>query len=775
MKTMLARAGLLLTILLTGTDPARGAEIAVTMKEDVVANDGRCSLREAIDAANTDSRSGSKAGECIAGQRVPVVDVILLRRGTYRLKRGAAGDDLNVGGDLDVTESVIIQGKGQKGTVIQNGIGNPEVAGDGDRLFHVDPGAAGGVDVTFSKLTLARGDVSCGGEECDPGASAVEARGSGALAFEDCLVMRNASTCTGDGCGSYVSGAAIVSYEGGGVAIRGSTFKKNSAHCASPLCVAGAAVVSHVDDGGATLRSTALDEELGDFTIEDTEMTQNSSTCTGEGCGAIGIAQGGGANVAFRSIAVTFNTVSCAGAGCGMSSVVGAFGETSLAAESVEIAENVTRCSENGCFVAPTLYLASREAALRGADLRANFSSCGGDDCYVGSRYVIEGGVRAVAESVVVQDDAVGCVGESCGADPMLLVDSDGTTQVTDLVLTGNLLSCEGKRCQSGTAIFWGGAPVRSLRTEIRGNGGGCTGEACSMAPLLHVRSDGDTTLDGLEVHESLVTCFGAECGAERLVAIESDADLTFVEPLFEANDLRCVGRLCRLETMLDVDAGDALTAGEPTIAANRVRCEGDQCFAGSVGTLQASNTLRITDGFIDRNTTSCAGGACRGLAVLHVGATDGLIEGSIFERNQARCDGEDCATGTGGALRNQAARLTIRDSELTGNASDGFGGAIFNDAGAELLLEDVGLFQNEAGLRGVMEFGGLGGAIYNDAGNNLRGVLQLVNTEIRANRALKNGGGVANEGVLRPLNASVIAENLPNDCLNFNGGTGCQ
>jgi CSLREA domain-containing protein len=88
MHTMrLALAGLL-TTLLAGAVAAHAAEITVTMKDDVVADDGRCSLREAIDAANTDSRSGRKAGECIAGQRVPVIDVIQLRRGTYRLKRG---------------------------------------------------------------------------------------------------------------------------------------------------------------------------------------------------------------------------------------------------------------------------------------------------------------------------------------------------------------------------------------------------------------------------------------------------------------------------------------------------------------------------------------------------------------------------------------------------------------------------------------------------------------------------------------------------------------
>ncbi len=774
MKTMLARAGLLLTMLLAGVGPASGAEIKVTMKEDVVANDGRCSLREAIDAANTDSRSGSKAGECIAGQRVPVVDVILLRRGTYRLKRGAAGDDLNIGGDLDVTESVIIQGKGQKGTIIQNGIGDPDVVGDGDRLFHVDPGAAGGIDVTFSKLTLARGDVSCTGDECDPGGSAVDARGSGALTFEDCVVMRNASTCTGEGCGSYLSGAAIVAFEGGGIAIRGTTIKKNETRCEGAFCVAGPAAVSLAGEGDVTGFATALDEPLGDFTIDTSEIEQNSSTCDGAGCGAVGIVQGLGRDVAIRSVELAFNTVSCTGEACGASSMLGAYGVRSLVAEDVTLVNDEMRATGDNSFVGPMFYVAGDDAALRGAQIDANVSSCGGDGCFVGVRHVVEA-LRAVAENVRVQDEATGCVGEACEADTLLLVDGDGPSRVADVTLVGNTSACDGLRCKAGTVALWSGFPLRTLRTELDANGSSCIGEACVLRPQLAVGSRGDGTLDGLSVRSSLVSCFGADCSAQRVFGIEGSGDLTFIEPVFEENQARCNGARCVLTSMLEISAGDVLTAGELQLSSNQVRCDGEACFAGNVGVLSAATLLGVNDGLVGGNATSCFGAFCRGLSVLRLVSSDGTIEGTSFTSNQARCDGEECATGTGGALRNQVARLTIRDSELTGNTSDGFGGAIFNDAGAELLLEDVGLFENEAGMRGVMEFGGLGGAIYNDAASNLRGVLQLVNTEIRANRALKNGGGVANEGVLRPLDASVIADNLPNDCFNFNGGTGCQ
>ncbi|MEW6269336.1 MAG: CSLREA domain-containing protein, partial [Thermodesulfobacteriota bacterium] len=91
----------------------------MTKKTDEVADDGRCSLREAVTAANTNAPSGHTPGECIAGDPQPVIDVIRLRRGTYVLTLGGADDDLNQGGDLDVTGSVRIEGKG-RGTKIKS-------------------------------------------------------------------------------------------------------------------------------------------------------------------------------------------------------------------------------------------------------------------------------------------------------------------------------------------------------------------------------------------------------------------------------------------------------------------------------------------------------------------------------------------------------------------------------------------------------------------------------------------------------------------------------
>lgn len=77
---------------------AFAAELTVTTTSDVTADDGLCSLREAVVAASTDVASGSSAGECGAGGNT---DTIYLPAGTYYLDDGQLTMDapMNLLGD----------------------------------------------------------------------------------------------------------------------------------------------------------------------------------------------------------------------------------------------------------------------------------------------------------------------------------------------------------------------------------------------------------------------------------------------------------------------------------------------------------------------------------------------------------------------------------------------------------------------------------------------------------------------------------------------------
>ncbi len=122
--------------------------IVVNTTADTKSNDGQCSLREAIVAANTNRRSGSKPGECPAGSGA---DTIILPPGAYTLTRTGSGEeDACTTGDLDIRGDVDIVG-GPGVTIDASGIT--------DRVFHIMHG-----NVTLSGLTIKNGsDVNHGG------------------------------------------------------------------------------------------------------------------------------------------------------------------------------------------------------------------------------------------------------------------------------------------------------------------------------------------------------------------------------------------------------------------------------------------------------------------------------------------------------------------------------------------------------------------------------------------------------------------------------------
>jgi hypothetical protein len=250
------------------------------------------------------------------------------------------------------------------------------------------------------------------------------------------------------------------------------------------------------------------------------------------------------------------------------------------------------------------------------------------------------------------------------------------------------------------------------------------------------------------------------------------DGTLTVEETAIDENTTACGGRSCSVANLLDAAAPTAITVRNSRLALNAVRCVGDLCQAAGAGTLRADD-LAITSGTFDQNAATCQGSGCRVAVVLTVDANDGAIANALFTTNVSKCDGEDCAAGPGGALRNSGTRLAISDAVMKANVTDGYGAAIFNDAGSALLLERTALLENQAGLRATMEFGGFGGAVFNNATKGRPGVLTLVDTRIVGNNAQHSGGGVLNQGTIDLLVRTQIAGNAIGNCVN-QGGSGC-
>jgi CSLREA domain-containing protein len=170
---------LLLALLLAGfgsIPQAHAATIEVTSFADNLADNGDCSLREAIQAANTDTAIDA----CPAGSGA---DTIRLVAGTYTLSLPNIGGDENNNqtGDLDITTNLTLAGVSRNGVSIDGG--------KIDRVVSIQPGAT----VTIIGLAL------------DHGASAADGgallNDHGTVTLDDVDVLD--STAGGNGGGIY--------------------------------------------------------------------------------------------------------------------------------------------------------------------------------------------------------------------------------------------------------------------------------------------------------------------------------------------------------------------------------------------------------------------------------------------------------------------------------------------------------------------------------------------------------------------------------------------
>ncbi|HLB26495.1 MAG TPA: CSLREA domain-containing protein, partial [Dehalococcoidia bacterium] len=129
---------------------AQAATITVTTTADELNADGDCSLREAIQAANTDTAVDA----CRAGSGA---DTIRLRARTYTLSIAGAGEDANASGDLDITGDLAIRGARAATTIVQACDSSGGPCTGIDRVLHVGAGT-----VEISGLTIQNGSADGG-------------------------------------------------------------------------------------------------------------------------------------------------------------------------------------------------------------------------------------------------------------------------------------------------------------------------------------------------------------------------------------------------------------------------------------------------------------------------------------------------------------------------------------------------------------------------------------------------------------------------------------
>jgi CSLREA domain-containing protein len=278
-----------LTALITSAayvTPAYAAGIVVNTAGDTVnANDGRCSLREAITAANTNTASGPAAGECAAGSE-------------------AGGDDISFPGDYTiitlspglgqlpaVTGPIAIHGWGAN-TVIQANA-NPDTATT--RVFYVESGG----NLALTGLTILNG--RCNGSCASIPNSGGAVYNAGTLAVIHTVIRGSSASSMGGGIyntgtlrvtGSIISGNS-ANAGGGGLAssamltVTNSHFEYNSSpalaggiYNSGALTVAGSIFLDNSASSGGGIVHTG-NSTLA--TIENSSFSDNSAGSFGSG------------------------------------------------------------------------------------------------------------------------------------------------------------------------------------------------------------------------------------------------------------------------------------------------------------------------------------------------------------------------------------------------------------------------------------------------------------------------------------------------------------
>lgn len=160
----------------------QGTVIIVTTTTDELNNDGDCSLREAVQASNTDAAVDA----CSAGNGD---DTIILSADTYTLSIGGNSEDANAEGDLDITGVLTITGAGTANSIIQAGT---DATNGIDRVLHVLSSS----NLTVQNVQIRYGRAGSGAAPHINGGGIYVAENS-LLTVENCTIAYNQGANSG--------------------------------------------------------------------------------------------------------------------------------------------------------------------------------------------------------------------------------------------------------------------------------------------------------------------------------------------------------------------------------------------------------------------------------------------------------------------------------------------------------------------------------------------------------------------------------------------------
>ena len=235
--------------------PAAAAGIVVNSNADTTAVDGVCTLREAIDNAN--SNSATTGGDCAAGSGADTITFAA----DYTIT--LAGIQLPT-----VFSEMTITGNGAANTIIQ---ANAAADTATQRVFEVDSTG----NLTLDGVTVRHG-------RCVGGCATLSNAGGGILNYEGTLTVTN-STLSGNTANTNGGGGGI-SNDAGTATVTNSTLSGNTAGGGGGISNTGTAVVTNSTLSGNTATSNGGGiSNTGTTTVTNSTVSGNTAVYYGGG------------------------------------------------------------------------------------------------------------------------------------------------------------------------------------------------------------------------------------------------------------------------------------------------------------------------------------------------------------------------------------------------------------------------------------------------------------------------------------------------------------
>ena len=264
---------------LLACSPAHAATITVNTTADALATDGNCSLREALQAANTDTAIDG----CAKGSGA---DTVVVPAGSYDFSAALAGsEDNGLQGDLDIKTPMTIQGAGAVTTTVD--------AERLDRVFDV----VANVPVTIAGLTIRGGNAPplVMGTSMGVGAGIQNIgnltlsgdivtdndafQGGGVLTTGGSLTVRNSTISHNHGDANL--GGGVLAQSGGTASVTGSLIADNRAQEGGGVWIgtgsSGIVTQSSVDGNTGSANDGGGIYSQGDLTVTDVTVSGNTA------------------------------------------------------------------------------------------------------------------------------------------------------------------------------------------------------------------------------------------------------------------------------------------------------------------------------------------------------------------------------------------------------------------------------------------------------------------------------------------------------------------